>query len=235
MLRPKRIVPRREAVPDPSADNPLHPVVGRFLEWTLAVGLAAQTAAIRRAALERFILWCDVNDVSAPGSITRERVEQYQLSLARFRKQSEQYSSTSRCSTIASDDIRDSETLLQQNLRGGITRLKWPPEARALSCPLNRAHSSGTVGWGVAYGVGVVVQGSTGWLCSGGQKSLGAFLAGGGGPFGEGNVSLGDDGAPQYGRGLGGAGGGAAGGASACFTQYWCNQDPPECRPSCAK
>lgn len=93
----------------------------------------------------------------------------------------------------------------------------------------------GTVGWGVAYGAGIVVQGSTGRLCSGSQKSLGVFLAGGGGPFGEGNVSLGDDGSPQYGRGLGGAGGGAAGGASACFTRYWCNQDPPECRPSCAK
>ena len=86
MLRPKRIVPRRQAAPDPSSGNPLHALQGRFLDWTLAVGLAEQTANIRRAALHRFILWCHDRGRSSAAEITREALEEYQLHLARCRK-----------------------------------------------------------------------------------------------------------------------------------------------------
>jgi integrase/recombinase XerD len=86
MLRQKRIVPRRVPLADPSVGNPLHVLQARFLEWTLAVGLAEQTANIRRVALDYFIRWCDGNAVSAPGQITSERLEEYQLHLFRYRK-----------------------------------------------------------------------------------------------------------------------------------------------------
>lgn len=86
MLRPKRIVPRRMVPPDPSAGHPLHVLKERFLDWTVAVGLAQQTANIRRAALDRLIRWCDVRGVSCPTEITLERLEEYQLHLSRYRK-----------------------------------------------------------------------------------------------------------------------------------------------------
>jgi integrase/recombinase XerD len=88
MLRPKRIVPLRAVPSDPSSDNPLHVLKARFLEWTLAVGLAEQTANIRRSALDRFIRWCDASEVTAADLITRERVEEYQRHLFRCRKSS---------------------------------------------------------------------------------------------------------------------------------------------------
>lgn len=86
MLRPKRIVPLRVAPFDPSSANPLHALKARFLDWTLAVGLAEQTASIRRSALDRFIRWCDANAVTMAAEITRARVEEYQRHLFRCRK-----------------------------------------------------------------------------------------------------------------------------------------------------
>jgi integrase/recombinase XerD len=86
MLRPKRFVPRREAAPDPSSGNPLHALQGRFLDWTRAVGMAEQTANIRRTALQWFILWCHDRGVSRAPEITRELLEEYQLHLSRCRK-----------------------------------------------------------------------------------------------------------------------------------------------------
>lgn len=86
MLRRKRIVPRRQAEPDASAGNPLHDLVSRFLDWTLAVGLAQQTSNIRKMALDRFVRWCHAGAISSPREITREVLEKYQLHLARHRK-----------------------------------------------------------------------------------------------------------------------------------------------------
>lgn len=86
MLRPKRIVPRRVSPPDPSAGNPLHLLQGRFLEWTIAVGLAEQTANIRRTALDGFIRWCDASAIVDAASITPSVLESYQRYLARYRK-----------------------------------------------------------------------------------------------------------------------------------------------------
>lgn len=74
------------APPDPSAGHPLHLLKERFLDWTIAIGLAQQTANIRRAALDQFIRWCDVCGVSDPREITLERLEEYQLRLSRHRK-----------------------------------------------------------------------------------------------------------------------------------------------------
>jgi integrase/recombinase XerD len=74
MLRPKRIVPRRIAPPDPASGNPLHEPKVMFLEWTLSIGLAEQTTNIRGAALDRFIRWCDVNAVTRPEALARERM-----------------------------------------------------------------------------------------------------------------------------------------------------------------
>jgi integrase/recombinase XerD len=88
MLRPKRIVPRRYVSPDPSSGNPLHDLQGRFIEWTIAIGLAEQTANIRRSALDRFIRWCDVNAIVDVSSITRQALEAYQRHLACHRKKS---------------------------------------------------------------------------------------------------------------------------------------------------
>lgn len=86
MLRPKRIVPRRYAPPDPSSANPLHDVKRRFLEWTLAVGLAEQTANIRRSALDGFIRWCHANSITGISEITHPLLEAYQRHLACYRK-----------------------------------------------------------------------------------------------------------------------------------------------------
>lgn len=86
MLRSKRIVPRRTAPPDPSSGNPLHVLQGQFVEWTLAIGLAEQTANIRRAALDGFIRWCDANSIADVSSITRKELDAYQRHLACYRK-----------------------------------------------------------------------------------------------------------------------------------------------------
>lgn len=88
MLRPKRIVPRRPQGAPPASGNPLHALQCRFLEWTLAVGLAEQTANIRRAALDRFVRWCDGKGIGEPALLTREALQEYQLQLARSRKSS---------------------------------------------------------------------------------------------------------------------------------------------------
>lgn len=88
MLRAKRIVPRMEPQPDPSAGNPLHALKSRFLDWTVAIGLAEQTACIRRSALGDFIRWCDRHGVRDAPGITRGRLEEYQLDLSRRRKRS---------------------------------------------------------------------------------------------------------------------------------------------------
>ena len=52
MLRERRMTPIRKAQPDASLANPLRAQQAAFVEWTRIVGLAEQTALIRRAALE---------------------------------------------------------------------------------------------------------------------------------------------------------------------------------------
>jgi integrase/recombinase XerD len=86
MLRAKRITPIRAPLPDPSLENPLHRFKDSFVQWTVAIGLSAETATIRRSALGHFIRWCHGRAVDAPAAITRELLEAYQLHLVEYRK-----------------------------------------------------------------------------------------------------------------------------------------------------
>jgi len=86
MLRAKRITPIRAPLPDPSLANPLHRLKDAFVQWTAAIGLSAETANIRRAALGHFIRWCHGRAIGAPAAITRELLEAYQLYLVEYRK-----------------------------------------------------------------------------------------------------------------------------------------------------
>ena len=86
MLRERRITPIRQAVEDSSRDNPLRVHQAAFLAWTRAIGLAEQTATIRRAALDYFIRWCEVRCVEHVEEITRDVLEQYQGHLFHRRK-----------------------------------------------------------------------------------------------------------------------------------------------------
>ncbi|HZZ91909.1 MAG TPA: tyrosine-type recombinase/integrase [Usitatibacter sp.] len=50
------------------------------------MGLSEQTAATRRAALDRFIRWCELNGIASPREITLDALEAYQAALATYRK-----------------------------------------------------------------------------------------------------------------------------------------------------
>jgi integrase/recombinase XerD len=50
------------------------------------VGLAEQTARIRRSALDQFIRWCETVAVREPSAITPRMLEDYQVHLSRRRK-----------------------------------------------------------------------------------------------------------------------------------------------------
>lgn len=86
MLRPKRLTPVRPALDDPSKDNPLHVLKDSFVDWTVAIGLSPQTAAIRGSALNHFIRWCHGRAIDAPDAIDRDLLEAYQSHLAQYRK-----------------------------------------------------------------------------------------------------------------------------------------------------
>ena len=85
-LRRKPRQPPRKHAPDPAAANLLRAYQSAFLEWTLTVGLSAQTALIRSRALDRFILWCDERGLSRPHDITRPILQRYQSYLYHTRK-----------------------------------------------------------------------------------------------------------------------------------------------------
>lgn len=88
MLRPKRPTspPVREAPRLPG--SPLGNRCGQFVEWTSAVGLAADTARIRLQALTRFAVWCDLGGVDDVVGISHELLEAYQHHLAASLKRS---------------------------------------------------------------------------------------------------------------------------------------------------
>ena len=85
-LRRKPRQPVRERIPDPAAANLLRAYQSAFVEWTLVTGLSAQTAQIRRVALDRFILWCDERGLERPHDITRPILQRYQSYLYHYRK-----------------------------------------------------------------------------------------------------------------------------------------------------
>lgn len=86
MLRERRLTHVRSPVQERSRENPLWQSQAAFLEWTRAVGLAEQTAAIRRAALGCFIRWCDAHSITRIEDITRDALELYQGHLFNYRK-----------------------------------------------------------------------------------------------------------------------------------------------------
>jgi integrase/recombinase XerD len=72
--------------PDPAAANLLRAYQNAFLDWTLTIGLSAQTAQIRKIGLDRFILWCDERGLQRPHDITRPILQRYQSHLYHYRK-----------------------------------------------------------------------------------------------------------------------------------------------------
>ncbi len=86
VLRRKPRLPPRVAAADPSASNPLRAYEAAFLDATRASGLSAQTALIRRHALDLFIRWCDERGLRQPQDITRAILTRYQHHLYHYRK-----------------------------------------------------------------------------------------------------------------------------------------------------
>jgi len=86
MLRQRRITPVRQVPEDPSRASPLHVPAEAFAAWTVASGLAEQTALIRRAALGHFIRWCHGHSIESLEAITSLVLEDYQSDLSQRRK-----------------------------------------------------------------------------------------------------------------------------------------------------
>jgi integrase/recombinase XerD len=86
MLRNRRTTAIRTNAGDPTLAHPFRRFQSDFLVWTRAVGLAEQTAAIRKFALDHFIQWCDSNGVSALPQLTTDVLERYQQYLSCRRK-----------------------------------------------------------------------------------------------------------------------------------------------------
>ena len=57
-----------------------------FLEWTEVKGYSPDTLRRRRAALKRFIVWCDEREVQSPKEVTKPILERYQRYLYYYRK-----------------------------------------------------------------------------------------------------------------------------------------------------
>jgi len=86
-LNPKRRHRRKGLNPhDPAPGNPLHAYLDAYCEWALAAGNSPHTMATRRAAVLRFIVWCDERAITAPTQITRPVLERYQRTLHQYRK-----------------------------------------------------------------------------------------------------------------------------------------------------
>ena len=86
-LNPKRRHRRKGLNPhDPAPGNPLHAYLDAYCEWALAAGFSPHTMATRRAAVLRFIVWCDERSITAPTQITRSVLERYQRTLHQYRK-----------------------------------------------------------------------------------------------------------------------------------------------------
>lgn len=86
-LNPKRRHRRKGLNPhDPAPGNPLHAYLDAYCEWALAAGFSEHTMATRRAAVLRFIVWCDERAIIAPTQITCPVLERYQRTLHQYRK-----------------------------------------------------------------------------------------------------------------------------------------------------
>lgn len=86
VLRKKPRRPARVVALDTSHHNLLHAYKTSFLDWSLTIGLAAQTVQIRTRALNTFIHWCDERGLHRPQDITRPILQRYQHHLYHYRK-----------------------------------------------------------------------------------------------------------------------------------------------------
>ena len=75
---------------DPYADacrrSGLTRYLDAFLDWGQATGLSPDTQRRRRAALRRFIAWCEARQIEQPQAITRPILERYQRHLYHYRQ-----------------------------------------------------------------------------------------------------------------------------------------------------
>ena len=85
-LNPKR--KRRKLGPkaNPAPGNPLHAYLHAYNDWALTAGYSEHTMATRRAAVLRFIVWCDERSITRPVELTRPMLERYQRHLHQHRK-----------------------------------------------------------------------------------------------------------------------------------------------------
>jgi integrase/recombinase XerD len=87
VLNPRRRHRRSGLKPHhPAPGNALHSYLNAWVEWALAAGFSEHTMSSRRAAVLRFIVWCDERGIDRPQDITRPMLERYQRHLYQHRK-----------------------------------------------------------------------------------------------------------------------------------------------------
>jgi integrase/recombinase XerD len=85
-LNPKRKRRRKGPQANPAPGNPLHAYLHAYNDWALAAGYSEHTMATRRAAVLRFIVWCDERSITRAVELTRPMLERYQRHLHQHRK-----------------------------------------------------------------------------------------------------------------------------------------------------
>lgn len=133
-LNPKR--KRRKAGPkaNPAPGNPLHAYLNAYTDWALAAGYSEHTMATKRAAILRFIVWCDERGITRPTELTRPMLERFQRHLHQHRK-----SNGAPLSVVAQLGLLNSVTgwcrwLVRQNhlLHNPAADLELPKKPKAL-------------------------------------------------------------------------------------------------------
>lgn len=79
-------MPRKDPHAEACARSGLTRYLDAFLEWGKMTGISKDTHRRRRAALRRFIAWCDDRDIQQPQDITRPILERYQRHLYLYRQ-----------------------------------------------------------------------------------------------------------------------------------------------------
>ncbi len=79
-------MPRKDPYAEACARSGLTRYLESFLEWGKVTGISKDTHRRRRAALRRFIAWCDERDIQKPQDITRPILERYQRHLYLYRQ-----------------------------------------------------------------------------------------------------------------------------------------------------
>src|ERR1700742_92322 len=77
---------QRERPPAPTADDPMHIMLERHLEWMQLRNFSGDTVSTRRASIGYFIEWCRERGIAEPRDVTRTVLERYQRALYHHRK-----------------------------------------------------------------------------------------------------------------------------------------------------